>query len=92
VQIRVELATARKCGLSIGDFFHKITELAAELAAADAPLSDEEVLTYLLTRHTTDDDSFITSMTTKTDALSLDDVFGHLVTFETRKLQHLVDL
>lgn len=48
MQIRVELATAKKQDLSAADFFHKITGLATELAAADAALRDEEVLAYLL--------------------------------------------
>jgi hypothetical protein len=48
VQICVELATAKKRDLSTADFFRKITGLVAELAATDAPLRGEEVLTYLL--------------------------------------------
>jgi hypothetical protein len=42
VHIRVELATAKKRDLSAADFFRKITRLASELAAADAPLHDED--------------------------------------------------
>jgi hypothetical protein len=92
VQICVELTTAKKHDLSAVDFFHKITGLAAELAAADAPLRDEEVLSYLLASLPAEYDPFVTSMTTKAEALSLDDVFAHLVAFEARKLQHLADL
>jgi hypothetical protein len=92
VQIRVELATMKKRDLSAADFFHKITGLATELAAVDAPLRDEEVLAYLLAGLPAEYDPFITSMTTKAEALSLDDVFAHLVAFEAWKLQHLADL
>jgi hypothetical protein len=41
VQLRVDLATSKKQDLSAADFYHKITGLASELAAADAPLRDE---------------------------------------------------
>jgi hypothetical protein len=40
----------------------------------------------------TEYDPFGTSMTTKAEALSLDDVFAHLVAFEAQKLHHLSDL
>jgi hypothetical protein len=88
VQIRVELATVKKRDMFAADFFRKITSLIVELVATDAPLRDEEVLAGLLT----DYDPFVTSMTIKAKALSLDDVFAHLVAFEARKLQHLADL
>lgn len=86
VQIRVELATLKKHDLSAADFFHKIMGLANELAAADAPLRDEEVLAYLLAGLLVEYDPFVTSMTTKSEAFSLDDVFAHLVAFEARRL------
>ena len=88
VQIRVELATTKKRDLSAADFFRKITGLATELAAAGAPLRDEEVLAYLFAGLPAAYDPFVTAMTTKSEALSLDDVFAHLVTFEARQLQH----
>lgn len=88
VQIRVELATLKKRDLSAADFFHKIMGLANELAAVDAPLRDEEVLAYLLAGLPVEYDPFVTSMTTKSEAFSLDDVFAHLVAFEARRLQH----
>lgn len=92
VQIRVELATAKKRDMYVADFFRKITRLDTELAAADAPFRDEEVLAYLFASLPADYDPFITSMTTKNEALSLDNVFVHLVAFETRQLQHLAEL
>jgi hypothetical protein len=92
VQIRVELATSKKCDLSAADFFRKIMGLTNELAAANAPLHDEEVLAYLLAGLPVEYDPFVTSMTTKSEALSLDDVFAHLVTFEARRLQHQADM
>jgi hypothetical protein len=39
-----------------------------------------------------DYDPFVTFMRIKIEPLSLDDVFAHLVAFEARQLQHVVDI
>jgi hypothetical protein len=92
VKIRVELMTSKKRDLSTANFFRKITELATELAATDASLWDEEVLTYFLLGPPVEYDPFVTSMMTKSEDLPLDDMFMHLITFEARWLQHLADM
>jgi hypothetical protein len=58
VQIRVELATTKKHDLSADDYFRKIKNLADELAAADAPLHNDEVVAYLLASLGLDYDPF----------------------------------
>lgn len=45
-------------------------------------------MAYLLAGLGSDYDPFVTSITTKTEALSLDDVYAHLLTFEAHQLQH----
>jgi hypothetical protein len=92
VQIRVELATAKKRDSTAADYYHKITGLANELAAAGAPLQDDEVLSYLLVGLPAEYDLFVTSITSKTDPLTLDDVFAHLMAFEARQLQHQTEI
>jgi hypothetical protein len=74
------------------DFFHKIRSLATDLAAADAPLHDDEILAYLLAGLPAGYDPFITSMTTLPTTPTLDDVFAHLVAFEARQLRHHTEL
>jgi hypothetical protein len=88
VQIRVELATTKKHGLTTADYYRKITGLANELAAANAPMKDDEVIAYLLARLPAEYDSFVMSMTTKSTPLTLDDVFTYLMAYEARQLQH----
>jgi hypothetical protein len=88
VQIQVELTTTKKHDLSADDYFHKIKSLASEMAAADAPLRDDEVVAYLLAGLGADYDSFVTSMTTKSEALTLDVIYGGLMSYEARQLQH----
>jgi hypothetical protein len=92
VQICVELATTKKRDSTAADYYRKITGLANELAAAGAPLQDDEVLSYLLAGLPAEYDPFVTSITTKTDPLSLDDVFAHLMAFEARQLQHQAEI
>ena len=92
VQIRVELATSKKRDLSAANYFHKIKGLATELAAAGSALQDDDVIAYLLAGLGPDYDPFVTSMTTKSEALTLDDVFAHLMTFEARQLQPQAEL
>jgi hypothetical protein len=91
VQLRVELTTVKKGDLSAADYFHKVKNLASEMAAVDAALRDDDVLAYLLARLPSDYDPFVTSITTK-DSVSLEDVYAHLVTFEARQLRHHADL
>jgi hypothetical protein len=91
VQIRVELATTKKRDLSADDYFRKIKNLADEMAAADAALRDDEIVAYLLAGLDIYYDPFVTSMTTKSKPLTLDAVYGDLVSYEARQLQHQAD-
>ena len=92
VQIHVELATAKKRDMTAADYYRKTTGLANELATANAALTDDEVLSYLLSGLPAEYDPFVTSMTTKTDPITLDDVYAHLMAFEARQLQHQAEL
>jgi hypothetical protein len=86
MQICVDLTTTKKRNLPAATYFIKIKELASKLAAADAPLRDDEVVAYPLAGLGSDYDPFVTSMTTKNEALSLDEVYAHLLS--SRQLQH----
>jgi hypothetical protein len=61
------------------------------MVAADAPLRNDEVVAYLLASLDADYDSFDTSMATKSGALTLDAVYGDLMSYEARQLQHQVE-
>jgi hypothetical protein len=87
VQICVELATTKKHGLMWAAYYRKNTGLANELAAANAPMKDDDMITYLLARLPAEYDSFVTLMTTKSTPLTLDDVFTYLMAYEARQLQ-----
>jgi hypothetical protein len=91
VQLRVELASVKKRDLSAADYFAKIKDIAAQMAAADCPISNDEILSYLFAGLEADYDAFVTAMTTKTEPLSLDDTYAHLLVYEQRQMQHHVE-
>ncbi|KAK4415341.1 hypothetical protein Salat_2641500 [Sesamum alatum] len=92
VQIRVDLATTKKLDLSAADYFRKIKGLSSEMAAAGNALRDDEVIAYLLAGLGPDYDPFVTSMTTKREPLTLDEVYSHLASFEARQLRHQTEM
>jgi transposase InsO family protein len=88
VQIRMDLATIKKRDLSAADYFCKIKSYASDLAAAAAPLREDEKVTYLLAGLGPEYDSFVIAMTTKSEALTFDDIYAHFLSYEARQLQH----
>lgn len=82
VQVRIDLTTTKKRDLSASDYFRKVKGLASDLAAIGSPLSNDETITYLLAGLGPDYNPFVTSMTTKSEALSLDDVYAYMMAFE----------
>jgi hypothetical protein len=65
VHIRVELVMTKKHGLMAVYYYRKIIGLANELATANAPMKDDEVIAYHLAVFLAEYNSFVTSMTTK---------------------------
>ena len=88
IQIHVELAMSKKHDLSVAHYFHKIKGMATELATAGSALWDDDMIAYLLAGLGPDYDPFVTLMTTKSEVLTLDDVFAHLMAFEIYQIQH----
>lgn len=84
MQVHYQLATLRKGNLSITDYFQRFQSLADALAAVDQPLNEFELISFLLTGLGSDYDSFVTSVTTRVEPLSLEDLYGHLLAHEQR--------
>jgi len=87
MQCRYQLATLKKGASSIADYFQRVQTLAHTLAAIDQPLKDSELISYLLAGLGSDYDPLITSITTRIDPITLDELFGYLLTHEQR-LEH----
>uniref|UniRef100_A0A2N9HX01 Reverse transcriptase Ty1/copia-type domain-containing protein n=1 Tax=Fagus sylvatica TaxID=28930 RepID=A0A2N9HX01_FAGSY len=88
MQIHYQLATLRKGDLSIADFFHRFTGLADTLAAIDQPLADYELVSFLMAGLGSEYDSLVTSVQTRADPLSLEELYGHLLAHELRLVQN----
>ncbi|KAF5482583.1 hypothetical protein F2P56_003141, partial [Juglans regia] len=80
-RIRFQLSTLKKGDSTITDYFQKAKILFDTLAAIGKPLEDCEIVSYLLAGLDTTYDPLITSIT-RVDPMTLDDVFGHLQTYE----------
>ncbi|KAF0925752.1 hypothetical protein E2562_017309 [Oryza meyeriana var. granulata] len=85
MQIRMQLSMIQKKDLSIVDYFRKIKRLADTLAAIGKWLEDEELIAYMLRGLGSDYDSLVTSITTRTDAYSISDVYAHMLDYEIRQ-------
>ena len=88
MQIHYQLATLRKGDSPIADYFHRFTNLADTLAAVDHPLNDIEMISFLLAGLGSDYDSFVTSVNTHVEPLSLEDLYSHLLAHELRLIQN----
>jgi hypothetical protein len=86
--LHYQLATAKKGSSSIIDYFHRLKHTAATLAAAGQPFNDYEFTSFLLVGLGLEYDSLVTSITTRVEPLTMDDLLGHLLAHETRLDHH----
>lgn len=86
MQLRYQLAILTKGASSISDYFQKAQTIAHELEAIDEPIKDSELASYVLAGLGSNYDPLITSITTHLDPVSLEDLYGHLLTHE--RLEH----
>jgi hypothetical protein len=84
LQMRTHLATLRKGNASISEYFQRVKSLCDTLAAAGQPLSDDESISYILAGLGSDFDPFVTSVTTRLDPMTIEELYNHLLTHEMR--------
>uniref|UniRef100_A0A2N9H324 Retrotransposon Copia-like N-terminal domain-containing protein n=1 Tax=Fagus sylvatica TaxID=28930 RepID=A0A2N9H324_FAGSY len=84
MQIHYQLSTLRKGSTSTADFFHTFTGLADTLAAIDQPLPEFQLVSFLLAGLGPEYDSFVTSVQQRTEPITLDYLYGHLLNREIR--------
>jgi hypothetical protein len=80
--LHLQLHTLKKGSMSITEYFHKFTKLVDTLAAIDKPLDEDDITSILLGRLNSEYDSFVTSVTTRVDPISIDDLYSHLLAHE----------
>jgi len=89
MQVHYQLATSKKGTSSVTDYFQKMKLLSDTMAAIGQPLNDFETVSYILAGLGSEYDPFVTSITTRVDPLSLEEIYGHLLAYELRLEQHL---
>lgn len=85
MQIRMQLATLKKQGMTASEYFDRVKGYADTLAASGSPLQDDEIISYLLSGLNEDYDSLVTSITIRPSPMTLSEVYNHLISFEMRR-------
>ena len=88
IQIRAQLANVKKTGQSTNDYFMFIKRLTDELAMAGQPLRCDEIISYVLTGLGHEYDGLVSSIYTRTDPISLEEVYSLLIVTESRYNHH----
>lgn len=81
MQIKMQLSTTKK-ELSVSAYFNKMKGLADTLTAIGQPLHKKEIVTYILVGLDSDYDPLVTSITTRSEAISFSDLYAHMLSFE----------
>lgn len=84
MQLHRQLTNVRKKDMGAAEYFHKVKTLTDTLATIGQPLSDNEIVTYMLAGLNNDYDSLVTSLTTSMEQVTLSDLYAHLMCFEAR--------
>jgi hypothetical protein len=87
MNIHYQLSTLKKGDSSIADYFHKFTGLVDTLAAIDQPFKQEEQISFLLAGLGSEYESFVTTVQMRTDLISIESLYGHLLSHELRLAQ-----
>uniref|UniRef100_A0A2N9GV08 Retrotransposon gag domain-containing protein n=1 Tax=Fagus sylvatica TaxID=28930 RepID=A0A2N9GV08_FAGSY len=87
MNIHYQLSTLKKGDSSIADYFHKFTGLVDTLAAIDQPLKQEEQISFLLAGLGSEYESFVTTVQMRTDLISIESLYGHLLSHELHLAQ-----
>lgn len=89
--LRMQMANCRKGSLTAVAYFAKMKALGDELAAAGRPVSDEELITFILAGLDLDYNALVQSVMAKTDPVTLSDLYGQILAYDSR-LQMLQDM
>lgn len=84
VNLRMALATTKKGTQSVTEYFTKMKGFGDEMIEAGRALSDDELVEYVLAGLGPEFESLVTSLTTRIESVSIDELYSQLLTFEAR--------
>uniref|UniRef100_A0A2N9GPU0 Integrase catalytic domain-containing protein n=1 Tax=Fagus sylvatica TaxID=28930 RepID=A0A2N9GPU0_FAGSY len=87
MQTHFLLATLKKGGSFVTDYFQKFKSLSDTLAAAGQPLNEFESLSFVLAGLDIDFDSIVTTISTRGDTMPLKDLYSHLL-IHVQRIEH----
>jgi hypothetical protein len=84
MNVRLALTTTKKGNMSITDYVVKMKGLADKMAAVGKALDDDELAAHICNGLDADYNSVVTSVTARTDSISIPEIYAQLLSFETR--------
>ncbi|XP_066396527.1 uncharacterized protein [Miscanthus floridulus] len=84
MNLRLALTTTKKGNMSITDYVAKMKGFADEMAAVGKALDDEELAAHICNGLDADYNPVVTSVTARTDPISIPELYAQLLSFETR--------
>ena len=85
--IRRQLQSTRKEDLTAAAYMHKMKALADAMAAAGAPISDDELADYIITGLGSAYNSIAASLTVGNKSVPYTDFYSHILSFESLQAQ-----
>ena len=84
MNVRLALTTTKKGNMLITDYVAKMKGFADEMAAVGKSLDDEELVAHICNGLDAEYNSVVTSITARTDSISIPEFYAQLLSFETR--------
>jgi hypothetical protein len=84
MQLRYQLSNFKKNDLPAADYFNRMKGFADAMASAGKPLSDEEILGYVLAGLGPDYEPLVAAITSRDDPVSLNSFYAYFLSAELR--------
>jgi hypothetical protein len=83
VNVRMALSNTRKGGMTATEHYNKMKNYSDDMAVAGRRLKDDELVEYILAGLDEEFSPLVSSLITRTEPVSLEELFSHLLAFET---------
>ena len=87
--IRRQLQSLRKESMSAAQYMHKMKSFADCMAEAGSPISDDELVDYIITGLGTEFNPIAASLTVGNNSVTYSDFYSHILSFEALQAQQL---
>jgi len=88
MQLKQQVATLKKGTLSISAYYQKVQGFSHLLAAIGKPIEASELVSHILSGLGPEYDPLVTSVTTRQDSITLNELYGFMLSYEMHLEQH----